>query len=411
MSFRFHFGRPQAAAALLLLFFFAEALFVIARAPITDSDYRYALCGREMWEKPSPALGYFTTCGNMQGDGTLAYRTAALPLTLYVQSLRLQDYLARKADERKAARHESAAERTYSPNPTSGSVYDLRHQITGLPYLLRVPFAVAAALLGAGLWWVSRRLFGNLGGFFALGLYVLSPAVLSAATTPNNDILAAWGLYATIYIAIGIAHAMYGPTRKWRPRIALFTIALGFTACAHVLAAVVALFFSTVFLLYVADRRRSAVLPILVGSGLGALFIVFASYAFHIGAFFYVFTAGSARFIPSQLPAWAFVSSLSNAPTVIALFTSFFLFLFVRRSRYFGNTAPFLVALLTLPLVTTQITTDPVLWALPFLLTFIAGVFADAFETPYRKMFLAFAGTVLAAQAVLTWTQLPAMHR
>ena len=406
MTFRFHFGRAQAAAALLLLFFFAEALFVIARAPITDADYRYALCGREMWEKPSPALGYFTTCGNMQGDGTLAYRTAALPLTLYLQSLRLQNYLAKKADERKPL-----AQRTYSPNPTSGSVYDLRHQIAGLPYLLRVPFALAAALLGAGLWWVSRRLFGNFGGFFALGLYVLSPAVLSAATTPNNDILAAWGMYATIYTAIGIAHAMYGPARKWRPRIVLFTIALGLTACAHVLAAIVALFFSAIFLLYVADRRRSAVLPILVGSGLGALFIVFASYAFHIGAFFYVFTAGSARFIPSQLPAWAFASTLTNAPTIIALATSFFLFLSVRRSRYFGNAAPFFVALLTLPLITTQITTDPVLWAIPFLLTFIAGVFADAFETPYRKLFLAFAGTVLAAQAVLTWTLLPAMHR
>ncbi len=406
MSFRFHFGRPQAVAALLLFFFFAEALFVISRAPITASDYRYALCGREMWEKPSPALGYFTTCGNMQGDGTLAYRTAALPLTLYIQSLRLQDYLARRADERKPA-----AQRTYSPNPVTGSVYDLRHQIVGIPYLLRVPFALAAVLLGAGLWWVSRRLFGNFGGFFALGLYVLSPAVLSAATTPNNDILAAWGLFATVYTAIGIAHAMYGPTRKWRPRILLFTVALGLTACAHVLAAVVALFFSAIFLLYVADRRRSAVLPILVGSGLGALFLVFASYAFHIGAFFYVFTAGAARFIPSHLPAVAFATTLTNAPTLIALATSFVLFLFVGRSRYFGNTAPFIVALLTLPLVTTQITTDPVLWAVPFLLTFIAGVFADAFETPYRKLFLAFAVTVLAAQAAFTYTLLPGMHR
>ncbi len=406
MSFRFHFGRPQAVAALLLVFFFAEALVVIARAPLTASDYRYALCGREMWEKPSPALGYFTTCGNMQGDGTLAYRIAALPLTVYVQSLRLQDYLARKADERKPA-----AQRTYSPNPIEGSVYDLRHQISGLPYLLRVPFALAAVLLGAGLWWVSRRLFGNLGGFFGLGLYVLSPAILSAATTPNNDILAAWGLFATVYTAIGIGHAMYGPTRKWRPRIVLFTLALGLTACAHVLAAVVGLFFSAIFLLYVAERRRTSVLPILVGSGLGALLIVFASYAFHLGAFFYVFTAGAARFIPSQLPALAYVSALANAPTTVALTISVVLFLFVRRSHYFGNTAPFVVALLTLPLVTTQITTDPVVWAIPFLLTFIAGIFADAFETRYRKLFLAFAVTVLAAQAVLTGTSLLILHR
>ena len=35
-----------------------------------------ALCGREMWEQPSPLEGYFTTCGNLNGDGTFAYRVA-----------------------------------------------------------------------------------------------------------------------------------------------------------------------------------------------------------------------------------------------------------------------------------------------------------------------------------------------
>ena len=406
MSFRFHFGRPQAIAAFLLLLFFGEALFVIARAPLTESDYRYALCGREMWEKPSPALGYFTTCGNMQGDGTLAYRAAALPLTLYITALRVQDYFAARADARKPI-----GQRTYTSNPTAGSVYDLRHQIDGLPYLLRVPFALAAVLLGAGLWWVSRRLFGNFGGFFALSLYCLSPSVLSAATTPNNDILAAWGLYAVVYTAIGIAHAMYGPSRKWRPRIVLFTLALGLTACAHVLAAVVGLFFSTIFLLYVAERRRTAVLPLLIVSSLGALFIVFASYAFHLGSFFYVFTAGAARFTLSQLPAWTFLSAPATLPTVVALVVGLFLFVANDRSRYFGNTAPFAVALCVLPLVTTQIATDPVLWALPFLLTFIAGIFADAFDTRYRKLYLALAATVLAAQSLLAAAVLPTLHR
>ena len=406
MSFRFHFGRPQAVAALLLLLFFGEALFVIGRAPLTESDYRYALCGREMWEKPSPALGYFTTCGNMQGDGTLAYRAAALPLTVYVTALRVQDFFAARADARKPP-----AQRTISPNPPSGSIYDLRHQIDGLPYLLRVPFALAAVLLGGGLWWVSRRLFGNFGGFFALALYCLSPAVLSAATTPNNDILAAWGLYAVVYTAIGIAHAMYGPTRKWRPRIVLFTLALGLTACAHVLAAVAGLFFAAIFLLYVAEHRRTTALPLLIGSSMGALFIVFASYAFRLSPFFYVFTAGAARFIPSQDPAWIFASTPAEFPTVIALAVSFVLYLAVGRSRYFGNTAPLFVAVCILPLLTTQIVTDPVLWALPFLLTFIAGVFADAFETRYRKLFLALSGTALAAQAVFAATVLPALHR
>lgn len=406
MSLRFHFGRPQQIAALLLLIFFGECLFVIGRAPLTDSDYRYALCGREMWEKPSPALGYFTTCGNMQGDGTLAYRAAALPLSVYITTLRVEDWFAERADARKPA-----AERTYAPNPTAGSVYDLRHQIQGLQYLLRVPFALAAVLLGAGLWWVSRRLFGNIGGFFALALYCVSPAILNAATTPNNDILATWGLYSVVYTAIGIAHAMYGPRRKWRPRIVLFTVALGLTACAHVLAAVVGLVFSGIFLLYIAERRRSAVLPLLVFSSLGALVIVFASYAFRLSPFFYMFTAGAGRFTLSQLPAMAFFSSAAQLPTVVAMGVAFVLYLAVRRSRYFGNTAPLFVGLCLLPLVTTQIVTLPELWALPFLLTFLGGVFADALETQHRRLFLALCATVLAAQVVLTATSLRFLHR
>ncbi len=78
---KFHLGRPQQAAAFLLLVFVAECLFVVSRQTVTSEDYRYARCGREMWERPSPLAGYFTTCGNIH-DGTLAYRVAGLPLTL-----------------------------------------------------------------------------------------------------------------------------------------------------------------------------------------------------------------------------------------------------------------------------------------------------------------------------------------
>ena len=396
MSFRFHFGRPQQLAALVLLLFFGGTVFLLGRAPLTDSDYRYALCGREMWEKPSPALGYFTTCGNMQGDGTAAYRAAALPVTLYVQALRLQDWRERRAD---AAR--PPAERTYSPNPVEGSVYDLRHQIFGLQYLLRIPFALAAMGLGASLWWVCRRQFGNLAGFFALCVYCVFPPVLAAATTPNNDILAAWGLFSVIYTALGIAHAMYGPARKWRPRIVLYTVALGVTMTAHVLAGVVGLVVSALYLLYVAERRRTLVLPLLIGSALAAMLIVFASYAFRLGPFFYVFTAGAARFTLQMDAARSFFTDFRNLPLTVTLALCILLYAAVRRSRYFGNTAPLLVALALLPLQTTQLYTAPLLWSVPFLLTFIAGVFADALETRQRRLYLLLGGSVVVTQALL----------
>ena len=65
------------------------------------------------------------------------------------------------------------------------------------------------------------------------------PAVVRYAVAPNNEVLAMWGLYGLVYTAIGVAHAMQGPRRKWRPRIVLLTLALGLTAAAHLLAAMV----------------------------------------------------------------------------------------------------------------------------------------------------------------------------
>ena len=85
------------------------------------------------------------------------------------------------------------------------------------------------------------------------------------------------------------------------------------------------------------------------------------------------------------------------------------LYLITPRSRYFGNTAPLLCALLVLPLVTTGGYGEPRLWALPFLLAFIGGVFADVLETRHRKRYLWLAGLILLLQAGLCVISLPAL--
>ena len=400
MSFQFRFGRPQQIAALLLLFLFAEALLVIGRTPLTDADYRYALCGREMWENTPPVTGYFTTCGNMQGDGTLAYRAAGLPVSIYVAALRVEVWATAKRTGQ-----------TSDANPISGSIYDLRHQLSGIRYLIRVPFALAAVLLGAGLWWVTRRLFGNIAGAFALGLYTVSPPILRSATSPNNEILAAWGLYAVIYTAIGIGHAMYGPPRKWQPRIVLYTVALGLTACAHILAAAFGLVASAIFLFYVAQKRRTVIVPLLLVASFGAGIIVLVSYNLRLGLFLYIFTAGAARFIPTldTIAQWFHQPQIMAATAAAAI--AALLYIITRRSRYFGNTAPLLTVLALLPIQTTQVTTTPTLWAYPFLLTFTAGVLADAIETTQRNIFLAIILTTLLAQLVLCATWLAPLLR
>jgi hypothetical protein len=386
-------------ALLLLLVFLAECLWVVSRQQLSQQDYRYAECGREMWERPSPLAGYFTTCGNLNGDGTFAYRVAGLPLTVQRLVMLGADKLRRPEN------------RLYTDGTLRGSMWEARHQLYSVKYLLHLPFIFFALWLGAGLWWVSRRLFGNEGGFFALGLYCFCPAIIRFAVTPNNDVLAMWGLYGLVYAAMGVAHAMQGPRRKWRPRIALLTLALGLTAAAHLLAAMVGFVMAAVWMMYLVQRRRSYVMQILVFSALGALLILFAFYAFRLAPFSYVFTGGGARFWFELDGARRFFLNLANASIVGATVVALLVFAGMRRSRYFGNTAPLVMTLLLLPLVTVQTVSAPWLWALPFLFTFVGGVFADALETRQRKMFLVLSGAILVTQAMICLTFLPEIAR
>jgi hypothetical protein len=370
---KFRFERPQKIAAAMLLLLLAQCLWVSGRRPLSDSDYQFARCGREIWERPSPLAGYFTTCGNIH-DGTLAYRAAGLPLTL---------------------------DRIVSGQAATTSTWEMRHEVGEIKLLLRLPFMLAGLALGACLWWVTRRLFGNDGGYISLALFCFSPPVVRASTAPNNEILAALGIFSVIYTAIGVAHALQGPKRKWRPRIVLLTVALGFTAAAHLAAFVVALLFTVIFMGWVAEGRRAYIPTLLIVWVTGAFFLLFASYAFHPDAFSYVFRSAAGRMSLSLDGARWFFWNPSNAAFTMALGGSLILYAVSRRSRYFGNTAPLLVGVPLLLLVTTGEKSEPWLWALPFLIAFVGGVFADALETRWRKPFFWATGAVLLGQAVL----------
>jgi hypothetical protein len=396
---RIKIGRPQQMAALLLLVFLAECLWVVNRQQLSQQDYRYAECGREMWERPSPLAGYFTTCGNLNGDGTFAYRVAGLPLTVQRLAMLGADKLRRPEN------------RVYAESTLHGSMWEARHELFSVKYLLHLPFVFFAIWLGGGLWWVSRRLFGNEGGFFALGLYCFCPAVVRFAVTPNNDVLAMWGLYGLVYAAMGVAHAMQGPRSKWKPRIALMTVALGLTAAAHLLAAMIGFVWALVWMMYLAERRRSYVMQIMVFSAVCALAILFGFYAFRLAPFSYVFTGGGARFWFALDGVRRFFLDMANGPIAVATLVAVLLYVTVRRCRYFGNTAPLVMVLLLFPLVTTQTMSRPWLWALPFLFTFVGGVFADALETRQRRLFLGLSGAILLTQAMLCLTLLPEIAR
>ncbi|HEV2575861.1 MAG TPA: hypothetical protein VGU25_01510 [Acidobacteriaceae bacterium] len=390
----FVLGRAQRVAAVLLLLLFAECLYTIAHQPLDANDYRYARCGREMWERPSPIQGYFTTCGNLNGDGTLAYRLAGFPLSAQRMVLLGVDHL-RKPENR-----------LYAEGSLNGTTWEARHELSYVKYLIRLPFVLFAVWLGGGLWWVARRLFGNEGGEVALALYVLCPDVVRYATHPNNEILALWGLYGLVYTAIGVAHALQGPQNKWKPRIFLLATALGLTAAAHLLAAIVGFIAGLAFLFYLAERRRSYVSQIMIYAAIGAFVILFASFSFRPSAFMYVFTGGSARFWFTTTALRSFCTSHVNAGILVAAAVALVVYFSSRPSRYFGNTTPLVMTLVLFVLYTTQVVSAPWVWALPFLFTFIGGVFADILESRQRRMFVVLTIAILVTQAALCWTSL-----
>jgi hypothetical protein len=411
---RFRFNLPQRIAAAFLALFLMQGLWVVSHQTLSDRDYQFARCGRETWEKPSPLAGYYTSCGNIR-DGILAYRVAGLPLTV---NLILQHGLDlfRKPEDRVV--QDAAGQRS-----TELSVWELRHQMTHVLLLLRLPFLACGCVLGAGLWWVTRRLFGNMGGYIALALYCFSPPILKACVSPNPDIFAALGVYGGIYTCIGVAHAMQGPRRKpgspvtglrrwfgkWRPRIILLTVLFGIAASAHIAALPVAALLGFGLMLWIAEGRRSQILPVVLLASVGALLLVFACYGFSPDAFSYVFRSAAGVLSVSLGPAQRFFSAVSNAGVLIAAAASALLYLGVRRSRYFGNTAPLICFLVIVVLITTGVQSSPWLWSLPFLLTFIAGVFADGFESERGKIFMVAAAALIAVQIILCIISLPGL--
>ncbi|MGD0910499.1 MAG: hypothetical protein ABR928_01315 [Terracidiphilus sp.] len=402
---RFRFNLPQRIAAGLLAAFLLQGLWVTAHQTLTDRDYQYARCGRETWERPSALAGYYTTCGNIH-DGILAYRVAGLPLTLNFMGERFLD-LFRKPEDRVVQPADASGR-----EPQAGSelsTWELRHQMTHILLLLRLPFLLAGCLLGGCLWWVARRLYGNLGGYTALALYCFCPAVLSACLNPNPEILAALGVYGGVYTSIGVAHAMQGPRRKWRPRIVMLMVIFGVAAASHIAALPVTALLGMAAMLWVAEGRRSQALPVEMAATVGGLVFLFACYGFSPDAFSYIFRSAAGFLWFSREPAFRFFMSLPEAGITVAAAAALVLYLSLRRSRYFGNTVPLLCALACIVLVMTGSPGSPWIWSLPFLFTFIGGVFADAIESPRSRIAMAAAGAVVLLQAALCLASLPGL--
>lgn len=377
---RFEVHKAQKIAAALLAAFLIQSLWLVAHVPLDPLDMfeaRAALAGRSLWSSRQ-LLG--TDSPLIPGDSILTLRCAGALSAL-------------------AAHWETKAYKF--------SIYAAPNR-----WLVRLPFVVFGVWLGAALWWVARRIFGDEGGYVALGLYCFNPFILLESASANSEIVAAWGLFGLIFTAIGVAHTLYAPSRKWRPRILLLGIAIGLTAAGNVAAAVIGLCFSAAFMLYLAPGRRVACLAILAVSSAIGTAIFLTCFGFNqrdLAAAALLPNSEYLRFTATR------INSMLTAPggllEIVAFLAAVLVFVFWKRARYFGNAAPLIVALF-LPWWPGRFfpgTSDSasVIWALPFAFAFVGGIYADLLDRKFlaghfRRLVTTTALVLVGASAALS---------
>jgi hypothetical protein len=267
-------------------------------------------------------------------------------------------------------------------------------------WLPRIPFLAFGVFLGASLWYVARRLCGNTGGFLALTLYCFSPSMIQASAVWHTEpeILAAWGAFGAVFTAIAVAHTLYAPREvvlwNWR-RIVLLGVSLAI-AVGSQFSMVVVVPIAVAFLLYLAPIRRGAALAIWTASCIVALALLLATYFFHPQAFSQGMQHASfwgatwRSFTVPGVYRQVGLRILRACPALAVLLPIVIAAYFVwPRTRYFGNTAPGLVALLFIGLGMAHphvAGAGFLLASIPFLLIFVSGVIADLMETPSRLL-------------------------
>jgi hypothetical protein len=291
-------------------------------------------------------------------------------------------------------------------------------------WLPRLPFLACGLFLGASLWYVARRLCGNTGGLVALTLYSFSPAMIQASAVWHTepDIAAAWGAFGTIFTTIAVAHTLYAPREvvlwNWR-RIVLLAISLAI-AVGSQFSMIVLVPMALAFLLYVAPVRKQAGAVIWVAACIVTLVLFAGFYFFHLRAFAESMKAAAfwgatwrGFVIPGVYKQVAIELGRACPALALAFPAALVAYIAWRRTRYFGNTAPLLIAILFIVLGIAHphvAGAGFLLAAMPFLLIFVSGVAADLLETSYRPLVTACVWALLVtyvARTVYALAQVP----
>ena len=401
---RERFGRPQLFAGLLLLAFLAQAVWLEHAELTTGSqlDSAEGLRIGEGWKQwhghgiaAAPMLDF---AGNDVQDPFRAeengFDTEHSPLLYLVSAAPLMAWPQRF-------------------DPESAAYWR---------WLPRLPFLACGVFLGASLWYVARRLCGNAGGYVALTFYCFSPLLLQASALWHTEpeIVGAWGAFGAVFTAIAVAHTLYAPREvvlwNWR-RIVLLGVSLAI-AVGSQFSMVVLVPMALGFLLYVAPVRRKAGLVIWLAACVVGMVLLFAFYFFHPHSFaeslrHAIFWGATWRgFTVPAVYGQVMVRILRACPILLLLLpVTLVVYAVWRRTRYFGNTAPLLVAVLFFALGMAHpdlAGSGFLLAAIPCLFIFVAGVLADLMETRYGLLVKACIVTLLAFSAL--WTVKDLVH-
>jgi hypothetical protein len=403
---RERFGEPQFIAALFLLVFLAECVWladkIVGNSGRADPGELFPIKeGLRQWQGGGIAGTPYAPSSGPTGDlnpdyatNTHAYDPNHSPLYYLISSAPL------------LAWHSA---------PTLDS-----ERYWG--WLARAPYLAFGVLLGASLWYVSRRLYGNVGGYIALALYCFCPGTIRNAALwySEPEMGAAWGAFGAIFTGIAVAHTLYAPREvvlwNWR-RIVLLALSL-VLAIGSQFSLALTLPLALGFMMYLAPRRKLAAVAIWAAASAIAFFLIFASYSFRADTFWQ--GVRHASFLGISWPAFTIAGAYRRVGAqlgqispalVLAVPVALITYLLWPRARYFGNTAPLLVAALFF-LLAVGTPHYPglgfLLVAIPFLFVFVAGVFTDLVESGWRSLVTACVYGLLGANAV--WTLLALAH-
>ena len=370
MSFaqlRSRIGVPQTVALLLLLVFAAQCLWFMAHVPLSAMEGSYIEAGLLHLERLSNASS--------------TERSALVPVLAGIAA-RLsgaENKIVRLGDDR---------------------------------LLIRLPFLWAGFLLGVSLWYVARRLYGNVGGYIALGLFCFSPVIIGWSSQVGPGIVAAWGGFGLIFTAIAVAHTLYAPREvvlwNWR-RILLMGLSIAICIGAQ-FSLWILLLPAIAFMLWVGHVRRGAAIAIFAAACGTGLLLLWAVYSFRTVAFARALSNADWIEFSGGDVSWQAISPLfgtfflqNGIGLLLLLVVTLVTFLVWKRARFFGTAAPLITgALLFASAARMHFAGQTfLLVGLPFLILFMAGVSADLLESHYALAANAVIGGVLIANAII----------